>query len=453
MKDNHLSHLWLAESIRLTELQSGQLEDAEANRNARALKGEMTQKIIERARLLAQRAGLIEAQQRWIQSAKLAGFILVIIALIAGVGMAFTALGDGSHSVNIFWALGSLLGLHLLALFFWLISLWFMPSDTGSVLGRLWLWLTDKLSRNSRAIQLAPALLVLLNRQKAARWGVGAVVHSIWLITLISTLIILLAMLSTKHYSFIWQTTLLNGDTFVALTHSLGALPSLFGFPQPDIETIKASGASALELEIARSTWAGWLIGVFTFYGLLPRLILSLYCLVRWKYACARLSLDLTLPENQLLAEKLQPSSEHIGVIDADGGYSTTTSLIPLTLSAHGHVLVAIEIDDTREWPPVFDDSIQYVGIINDRYQRKELLDKLHMAPAARLLIVCDPLRSPDRGTLHLIADLMNKSAETRIWLLNDQPVSASRLQHWHNALQELNLQEADLHWLRSSDE
>ena len=50
--------LWLAETLRLSEARAGTLEDAEACRQARAGGGDLRQRLLVRARWLAQRDGL-----------------------------------------------------------------------------------------------------------------------------------------------------------------------------------------------------------------------------------------------------------------------------------------------------------------------------------------------------------------------------------------------------------
>ncbi len=85
------------------------------------------------------------------------------------------------------------------------------------------------------------SLLVLLGRRRLARWGLGALVHGLWLLGLLTALAMLLGLLATRRYGFVWETTILGSDTFIALTQALGALPALLGFPLPDAELIRAS--------------------------------------------------------------------------------------------------------------------------------------------------------------------------------------------------------------------
>src|SRR5690606_3867344 len=178
-----LDRLWLTEAVRLREEHAGPLDDDEANRQARAQGGDLPALIERRALWLARRDGLVEALLHWRQGARLGGFALALLAVFTGAGLAFAALGDGQRPVNVFWALGSLLGLNLLTLLGWLLGLLF-AGDSGGALGRLWLWLSEKLARDARAAQLAPALPVLLQRQRLGRWLLGVGVHGLWLLAM-----------------------------------------------------------------------------------------------------------------------------------------------------------------------------------------------------------------------------------------------------------------------------
>ncbi|HCI1965923.1 TPA: DUF2868 domain-containing protein [Pseudomonas aeruginosa] len=274
---------------------------------------------------------------------------------------------------------------------------------------------------------MAPALLVLLGRRRLARWGLGALVHGLWLLGLLTALAMLLGLLATRRYGFVWETTILGSDTFIALTQALGALPALLGFPLPDAELIRASGDAALASEAARHAWAGWLVGVLLVYGVLPRALLGLLCLWRWKRGLAHLDLDLDDPGYSLLRERLMPASERLGVSDA-----------------------------APDWLPKLAEGVADAGILDDGQQRRRLLEQLTRYPPARLAIACDPRRSPDRGTLALLGELARCAASTRIWLLQAPPgeaLDSDRLGDWHAALERLQLPHGEtspLAWLET---
>nr|WP_225908843.1 DUF2868 domain-containing protein [Pseudomonas lactucae] len=452
---NLLHSLWLTETVRLREEHAGALEDQEANRLARKAGGDLPTRIQHRALHLAERDGLSAALSHWLQGARLALVLLAIVAIISGAGLALAALGNGLAPVNVFWALGSLLGLNLILLLSWIMGLLFAGEHSAS-LGRLWLWLSEKLARDAKAAQLAPALLLLLQRQKLNRWAVGVLVNGLWLLALLSALGVLLMLLSTRRYGFVWETTILGADTFVAVTQALGTLPVLLGFNVPTVEMIRASGDSALNIENARQAWAAWLVGVLLVYGLLPRLILALLCLWRWKRGRAALRLDLNLPGYSALRERLMPSSERLGVNDAAPDQLHQVSGGVNELQSDGALVVAIELDDQRLWPPKLPGTVKDAGILDSRESRHKLLEQLTRFPPARLAIACDPRRSPDRGSLALIAELARSAAATRVWLLQAPPgqaLDAERLGDWHTALQQLELPFADcapLNWLET---
>jgi len=189
-------------------------------------------------------------------------------------------------------------------------------------------------------------------------------------------------------------------------------------------------------------------------YGLLPRLLLALLCLWRWRQGRNRLQLDVSLPGYAHLREALMPSSERLGV------QAAAPELLPefhaghLDASASGAVLVGLELDDQRPWPPALPAGVSDAGLLDSRESRNKLLEQLSRFPPARLAIACDPRRSPDRGSLALLAELARNAGATRIWLLpalTGQTLDSARLSDWHEALERLGLPYADsapLNWL-----
>lgn len=448
-----LQNLWLTETIRLREEHAGPLDDLEAYRLARAAGGDLPSRIQRRALWLAERDGLTAALKHWLQGARLALVLLMIFAVLSGAGLAFAALGQ--TPVNVFWALGSLLGINLLLLLSWALGLIF-AGEHGATLGRLWLWLSEKFARDAKAAQLAPALLLLLQRKKLNRWALGALVNGLWLLAMLSALILLLTLMATRRYGFVWETTLLGADTFIHVTQALGYLPSLLGFNVPTQEMIRASGDGALDIESARQAWATWLVGVLVVYGVLPRLLLALFCFWRWNSGKAALRLDLNLPGYAQLRERLMPTSERLGVNDPEPAQLHRVESNVGELVSEGALLVAIELDEQRPWPPALPKNVSNAGVLDSRESRHKLLEQLSRFPPARLAIACDPRRSPDRGSLALIAELARNAGATRIWLLQAPPGEAldgQRLGDWHAALQQLELPFADcapMNWLES---
>lgn len=444
---------WLTEAVRLREQHAGLLDDQEANRQARQHGGDLGERIERRALWLAERDGMLTALRHWKQGARLALIGLMLFAVLSGAGLAFAALGDGTRPVNVFWALGSLLGLNLLMLLGWALGFW-LSGEHGAGLGRLWLWLSERLARDAQAAQLAPALLVMLERRRLSRWLLGLWVHGLWLLAMLSALGMLLTLLAGRRYGFVWETTLLAAEPFISLTQALGALPSLLGFNVPSEPMIRASGAAQPALDVARQAWASWLLGVVLMYGLLPRLLLAALCLWRWRQGRARLELDLEQPAYRQLREVLMPSSERLGVQDPAPLALPHTELSAPEAGSHGALLVGLELDDQRPWPPPLPATVSDAGLLDSRASRNRLLEQLSRFPPQRLVIACDPRRSPDRGSLTLLAELARNAGATRIWLLPAVPgevLEPARLGDWHEALERLGLPHSDslaLSWL-----
>jgi hypothetical protein len=418
-----LQNLWLTETVRLREEHAGTLEDLEANRLARTAGGDLPSRIQRRALWLAERDGLTAALKHWLQGARLALVLLMIFAVLSGAGLAFAALGQ--TPVNVFWALGSLLGLNLILLLSWLLGLIF-AGEHGATLGRLWLWLSEKMARDAKAAQLAPALLLMLQRKKLNRWALGTLVNGLWLLAMLSALILLLTLMATRRYGFVWETTILSADTFIHVTHALGYLPSLLGFNVPTVEMIRASGDGALDIESARQAWATWLVGVLVVYGVLPRLLLTLLCFWRWNSGKTALRLDLNLPGYAQLRERLMPTSERLGVNDPEPAQLHRVESSVGEFASEGALLVAIELDEQRPWPPALPKTVSNAGILDSRESRHKLLEQLSRFPPARLAIACDPRRSPDRGSLALIAELARSAAKPACGCCKRRPVK-----HW----------------------
>ncbi|MDF0734104.1 DUF2868 domain-containing protein [Pseudomonas entomophila] len=448
-----LDKRWLTEAVRLREEHAGPLEDQEANRRARQQGGDLAARLQSRALWLAERDGMTQALRHWKQGARLALLALAIVAALSGAGLGLAALGDGQRPVNVFWALGSLLGLNLLLLLGWAVGLC-LAGEQGAALGRVWLWLSERLARDAQAAHLAPALLVLLQRQRLSRWLLGLLVHGLWLLAMLAALGMLLALLAARRYGFVWETTLLAAAPFITLTNTLGALPSLLGFAVPDEAMIRASGATLPVLDGARQAWASWLLGVVLVYGLLPRLLLAALCLWRWHQGRARLALDVSLPGYAQLRDTLMPRSERLGVQDAAPDALPRFQAGQLESGSSGALLVGLELDDQRPWPPALPKAVTHAGVLDSRESRNKLLEQLGRFPPARLAIACDPRRSPDRGSLALLAELARNAGATRVWLLQGLPgqaLDAARLGDWHDALDRLGLTHADtspLTWL-----
>lgn len=434
---------WLAELVRRHEEHHGALDDARIHADARAAAPDFEGRLLHRADALGAREGWDDAIVRWQARARVLLLAAAVLALVLGFGAAAGVLGDGTRPVNVVWTLGGLLGVHLFSLLLWLVTLALQGGarggfQHGGVLGRAWLALTGFLDRSKAAADLPLALGGLLGRGRLAAWGVGAANHALWCAALLGATLGVLALLATRRYGFVWETTILPADTFVALSAALGALPGTLGFPVPDAATVAASGDAPMLDEAGRRAWAGWLVGAVVVYGVLPRLVLALLCAALWRRGTRRLALDLSRPGYARLRPLLMPDSERIGVRDPEPAAMPRPRRHAAIARGDGSaVAVALELGDDLAWPDIlearsapadvrgtttaadaapvrhWDDG----GRLDSREQRRAARELFAAHPPRRLLVAVDARQTPDRGSLGLIAELADHAQSIRVWL------------------------------------
>jgi hypothetical protein len=432
---------WLAEVVRRHEERHGPLGDAAECLAAREVPAALEARILHRADALGAREGWRDAILRWHGRARMVLAVAAVLALVFGFGAAAGVLGDGSRAVNVVWALGGLLGVNVFSLLLWLAATALpvrggVAPPKGGALGGVWLRVVAALDRSPAAAAVPQALAGLTGRSRIAQWGLGCVTHTLWALALTGAVSGVLALLATRRYGFVWETTILPGDLFVGLTTALGALPSWLGFPVPDPATVVASGDAPMLDEAGRRAWAGWLVGALLVYGLLPRLLLALACGGLWVAALRRLKLDLARPGYARLRATLMPDSERIGVSDPEPAVMPR----PLRHAAHEGAsgtaaLVALELGTDLAWPPARVPAALDAGRLDSREQRRAALSRFAANVPGRLLVAIDPRRTPDRGNLGLIAELADHAAETRVWAVGGD---TSRLALWRDGLTRL---------------
>ena len=453
---------WLAELVRRHEERHGPLEDRSALVAARTAAPEFETRVLRRATELGAREGWRAAILRWQARARLALGGAALLALVFGFGAAVGVLGDGSRAVNVVWALGGLLGVNLLSLLLWVLATLLQARrarvgpHAGGALGRLWLWLVSAFDRSPAGTDLPLALGSLLGQGRAASWGLGAVSHGLWALALLGAAAGVVTLLATRLYGFVWETTILPADVFVSLTEVLGRLPAALGFPVPDAATVAASGDAPMLQEGGRRAWAGWLLGALLVYGVLPRVLLAAACAGLWLSTLRALRLDLSRAGYARLRPLLLPESERIGVRDPEhkrSGWLPRPAVTPE--GAGAAALVALELGADLSWPPSVPELVgAHPGALNEDFvrcdagrldsgeQRRAALQRFSAHPPRRLLIAVDPRRTPDRGNLGLIAELVEHALDTRVWALAAAPgpeqPAASRLPQWREGLARL---------------
>jgi hypothetical protein len=419
---------WLCEVIYLRESQWGPQDDSKARLLAQNERSPMA-KIIRRAKELNQSSGLATAMTTLNSAGWLAFFVIFSIAIIAGVSSAFATLGNGTQPVNIVWALLSLLGLNLLSLIIWCVTL-LSPTASGGRLAQLWPWLTRKIARGPDIGLAVQAWWSVWHQARATRWLLSAGTHFIWMILLLAAAAATLFALSTRQYDFVWETTVLSSEVFVTGVGRLAVIPQWLGFPVPDPELVRVSGSvSQNSADIMRQLWSGWLLGCLMIYGVLPRFFLWLMstCIVLKRRV--HIKPDLTSPYYVAVLNRMRSTTPHstdtpppasVFKIDPKKSYYSSNTFHT------EYLLVAIEPDPQDIWPPEGIGSIvTCAGPIDSRASRHQVLGTVAHTRPKNLVLVCDARHSPDRGTLRLITDLSECANKTLIWLRHSQASNA----------------------------
>lgn len=442
--------LWLAETIRLQELESGASQHpmpASDQLPASLQEADLEQWLLQRAQHHTYAQGMRERMQAWFHSARILLFILLFFAIISGVGAAFGFFGSEVRSVNVIWTLIGLIGVNFLSLLLWL----FGGRLSGGFLGRLWFWGIAHWPRGRQQRdfgiegKLAKALARLMQGNGLGRWTLSSITHSAWLLALLASLGTMLLALSLRSYSFVLETTILSEGVFMDFVVGFGYLPSLLGFAIPDSSMIVSalSGDGLAQPELARRAWASWLSGGLIVYAILPRFLVWAASMLRFFLLRARLHLDLSEPG---FAEYASSPGSSRGIVDAA---STPPPVLQIAmqhrLQGQGSALLGLELGKPLRWPPqgLARDSVGqlFEEVIETREQRRAALQSLSARPPRALLVACDARLSPDRGSLHYLVELSNCASEIRIWLLQEKGQHAStRLALWQESLANIGL-------------
>lgn len=404
---------------------------------ARQAGGNLEQRILLRARRLDGALDMTGALGHVRAALRLAIAGLLLAAALAGIATAQAVMGPGGGTiVNFFVVLFAALGPETAALLFWLVFAMTGSTRNAGLLGRIAADLAARLVRLTHRDAIHAAALRAVGGIMAGgpygRWTLGAVSHGAWLVFLAALLAMVLLLLSTRSYVFVWETTILSADTYVPLTRWLAALPTLFGFPAPGTADIRASqwAGSGAQAALARDSWAGLLVGCIVVYGIVPRLVLLIVCLALRARAGRSFRLDTARPGYARLAPRLMPAAEGMGFADSDAGIAPQRAPARHDATAgrveadpHGPVAVlGLEIDvPASGWPPALaaGDMLD-LGRAQGRQDLRRALDELRRAaPAPRLLVlVCALTTTPDRGLLAHVDAVMAASAIPLVLLL-----------------------------------
>lgn len=451
---------WLTEAVRLRELAEGDavvLSDALPGSEP----AQQQRWLQHRARRIAEAEGLMARVQDWRRNARLVLGVLLTLAVMSGAFAALGFFGAQNREINVLWTLIGLIGVHLVALLLWLLMLVFQGGSRGATLGRLWLWLVEHLPHRAAPAAgpdyVMQALPAIMSRSGLGRWWLSAVTHSLWLLALGATLLVMLLALSLRSYGFVLETTILSPSVFTDFVQGFGWLPSRLGFAVPDPASIAAAlDTGVSQSEAVRRAWSSWLAGGLVVYAIIPRLLVWALTLLRIRLLNRVLLPDLALPGYGDLLCRASQALQNPGIIDADPGpYSSLRLTPPHPVPGRDALLIGMELHSDVRWPPFPSSAARpwlRVGeVVETREQRRAVLAELASSSVARLLVACDVRISPDRGSLSWLVDLSAPVGEIAVWLLGvDNAVgndagndTGAREQVWRDSLSAVGLAEA----------
>jgi hypothetical protein len=432
----------LAEAVRALERdgKAPLADDAAATaagRTSGGRAGDLEAKIIARAKATSVAAELATGVRRFEATATWLAVAFMVLMALLGAGAVRATLGVGAESrVNFFLALGTLLGVQTIVLLVWMLfTVWRPGAASVFSVGGLLRWLVDgimrRASRSPTQIGAMEGAAVVNASPRIARWTLSTLSHGAWLSFNFGCIAALLVLLSTRHYTFVWETTILSERAYAPMVEALAQAPRAAGFATPTEEQVAASqwtgeaNAAGDSSESARQAWAGLLVGSIVVYGVLPRFVLLV--LSAWRLRAARRGyrLDLTSPGFAALAARLSPRQQSLGVIDADTGKPSDAhserGAKPSARPMGPPAIVGIEMRQPRVWPPRLDGiALHDLGILNDRPDRQRVIHELHTAAQepATLVIACSLISTPDRGLGAIIAQLRAAVSRPAIALL-----------------------------------
>jgi len=476
------------EAIRLNEAETPVRGSEIIDKKLAEQTGTFREKLFARADFLAELTGIDQIARQISSRITLACWLVCCVCAVLGFVAALNAFDSQLNaSVNFYWLILVLIGFNLLSMLVWLgmvlvnyCSRSGTKTNTSSHQG--WFnflvnWLvgrTVKFADKQLLTNTLKAWTGVYRTSGLASWEFSRISHLFWLSYLCGGLLMVLLMLSVREYNFGWATTILQPDTFVDLTLVLAKLPEVIGLPVPDRDMITNSRLDSLMVDnlaeqplnhaVIRTHWSGLLISALVLYGLVPRILLLLFCHLKTKQAMATYDPDYSQPYFLDLQRRLIPVTKTIGIIDADNNAAAdVTGSLPELASAKlpaGARYITVELDPDSQWPAAAIDSAAMLTEANDsdsQYRALEVVNKLNEP----LVCVVSLMRSPDRGIARFIGEL-KEQCSTPFYLMvyghkaiedscseenhSNRSVADLRLGDWHRLAVQLDI--TDSHFI-----
>lgn len=255
---------------------------------------------------------------------------------------------------------------------------------------------------------------------------IGFIVHTSWLVIFTTLLITLTLKFALQQYHFTLSSTLFSPESrlYPTLFGIVNALPSLLGINGVDQELIQQTLSGTLS-EGGRSRWALWILMITLFYGLLPRLIMTLISGKALKESLLEGSMlkRLTRAHHKeessvrpvvIREEVKKPLIKKVVSPKSVSKQPTPTEPL-LAPPSKGVKMVALDFPEER-FPYQLD-----ITFINDRESFHQLYHILEKSRIDQLILFLDSAQTPDRGVLRRISRLLNLSKSARLYAIPSQ--------------------------------
>lgn len=428
---------WCYQLIELKELRNGLFHDAAINREIAQSCPFARQQLLGRACKLVTLHGWQGQFERLAGQLAKAAFILLLIACFMGASAGLAALGSPGQPVNVIWSLLGLLLMPTATMLIWLVSL-ALPASSLPWLGQLLQRVMNQFMIRSTLADAWQAWIELARNARTLQLWVAMGSHIAWCGLMVGALAAMAMAFSLRHYTFVWETTWLPVDVFVAMATGLGKLSSWLGLTMPDAQAIAASGNRALDDPQVRIGWANWLVGSIFVIGLVPRLAAIVCCISMIRLRHRRYSIQTESAYAQAVLAQIQqdnPVHECDGPPGVEDTWSNRQDDHPVLPRDGSIAVVGLEVAALPDW-------IQgnvVLGIVADRQSRDDVMSQLRKGTIKQLLVVVDAGQTPDRGTLSLARDMAGQVAQSMFFLLPRQN-GPDRSALWVRKLTEVGL-------------
>lgn len=421
-------------TIRAIE-ENGPLEDATELRDAARSASTDEGRAIARARALGQRIGLLQ------DLARLRALALRLVPLVA-LGIVLltwllvgSVLGDGRR-INVLLAWLGVLGPNFVSLLVWAAAV-LAPRGSGLAglaegLGGLALRAT---SRPQCAGSHAPALLQqgteLVRDARLLPWAFGVLNHGVWALSFLGLIGVLYLLFALRSYQLSWESTILAPSAIADFIAATGRPAELLGLPRADVRGLSPGDAAS------HPRLAFWLIYGVLLYGLVPRLLLALWCWRKWARSRDAVPLDLGDPYYRRLFQRLDRLAAPV-IVDADdtpAGASSAPAPDRAAAAGGPPVWITFELPPELAWRAA--DGLAQIDVAGDSEGRHRAIERLVREPAARAVVVCHGASSPDRGTARFLREVAARVGAMALLLVVPATGSPARTAVWTAWLQD----------------